>query len=60
MLSDAQWIELEPLTEACRPKAKHRPTCRIVAGSRPAAPASCFSPSTSARSPGPGAGPARC
>jgi len=60
MLSDAQRVELEPLTEVCRPKAKHRPTCRIVDGSRPAASASCFSSSTSARSPGPGAGPTRC
>ena len=25
MLSDAQWSELEPLVEACRPKAKTPP-----------------------------------
>ena len=25
MLSDAQWFELEPLIEACRPKAKTPP-----------------------------------
>ena len=25
MLSDAQWAELEPLVEACRPKAKTPP-----------------------------------